>query len=207
MTSAAQIQQRLWRALVAYLPVMLFAALALGTYYLVRNTPAPAVAKPVKAPTHEPDYTMKRFVTRQFDPQGLLKSEVAGAQMRHYPDTDTMEIDAVKLRSFGSLGSVNIGNAQKALSNADGSEVQMMGAVVLVREPAKPAAGAVVAPRLEFRGEFIHIFANKEEMRSHLPVTMQRGKSTISADSMSFNNLNLQGEFTGRVRGSFSPQP
>jgi lipopolysaccharide export system protein LptC len=202
MSKSALMRQQLWRVLVAYLPVFLFAMLALGTYYLVRNTPAPAAAKPIKAPTHEPDYMMKRFVTRQFDVQGRLKSEVAGAQMRHYPDTDTMEIDAVKLRSFGTQGNVNVGSAQMALANADGSEVQMTGNVVLVREPGKTDA-----PRLEFRGEFIHIFANKEEMRSHLPVTMQRGSSAISADRMSFNNLNLQGEFTGRVRGSFSPRP
>ena len=43
----------------AYLPLLLMALLALGTWWLVRNTPTVPQPKPALPPRHEPDYTMQ----------------------------------------------------------------------------------------------------------------------------------------------------
>ena len=52
------------------------------------------------APRHVPDYFMHDFSVRVFDADGKLKSELTGKQGRHYPDTDTVEIDQVFVRTF-----------------------------------------------------------------------------------------------------------
>ena len=109
-----------WDQLSIYLPVLLMGLLALGTWWLVRNAPMPqlpAIDRPVK---HQPDYFMKNFSVKSFDATGRLQSEVQGTEARHYPDTDTLEIDKVRMRSIGLDGRLTVATANRALSNADG---------------------------------------------------------------------------------------
>ena len=74
--------------------------LALGTYWLVRNTPGPAGAAcraRRRARARLLHARLRRSKT--FDAAGRLKSEVHGDEARHYPDTDTLEIDEPRIRS------------------------------------------------------------------------------------------------------------
>ncbi len=186
-----------------YLPVLLMGVLALGTWWLVRNAPQPLAQRTPEAPRHEADYQMSRFSVRSFAPDGRLKSEVWGDVGRHFPDTDTLEIDRVRIHSEGLNGSQVRATARSALSNADGSEVQLRGDAVVVREAMR--AGGKLQPRLEFRGEFIHAWPNEERVRSHLPVTLTRGASRFTADSMEYDNLSQVLQLQGHVRGVMPP--
>src|SRR5690349_16547103 len=49
-----------------YLPVLLMAVLALGTWWLVKNTPTLDNERQVAPPRHEPDYTMRQFTVQRF---------------------------------------------------------------------------------------------------------------------------------------------
>ena len=102
-----------WDQLSIYLPVVLMGLLALGTWWLVRNAPMPqlpAIDRPVK---HQPDYFMKSFSVKTFDATGRLQSEVQGDEARHYPDTDTLEIDQVRMRSVSIDGRVTVATANR----------------------------------------------------------------------------------------------
>ncbi len=191
-----------WDRISMYLPILLMGVLALGTYWLVRSTPvflAPEGERPV---THDPDYFMKKFSVKTFDSTGRLKSEVSGADARHYPDTDTLEIDGVRIRSFNEQGRLTTATANLAITNADGSEVQLFGNALVVREAV---TGKAAMPRMEFRGEFLHAFLNKEQVRSNKPVQLTRGKDRFTADSMDFNNIDQVMQLQGRVRGTLVP--
>ncbi len=82
-----------WERVAVYLPIILMGMLALGTYWLARNSPTMSAPEAQRAATHEPDYFMRRFSVKTFDGTGHVKSEIYGSEARHYPDTDTMEID------------------------------------------------------------------------------------------------------------------
>lgn len=197
--------RRSWETVSIYLPVLLMALLALGTYWLVKNTPlfeAPGAARPAR---HEPDYFMRGFAVRTFDAAGVLKSELFGSEARHYPDTDTLEIDQVRIRSFSKDGRLTTATAQRALSNGDGSEVQLFGDAQVVRD-GLPVEGAVAEPRLEFRGEFLHAYLNDERVKSHLPVTITRGADRFTANALAYDNLDRIADMQGRVRGIFGPR-
>ena len=106
-------------ALTVYLPIILMGLMALGTYWLARNTPALGARRGASArPTHDPDYFMRGFSVKTFDATGRLKSEVYGTEARHYPDTDTLEIDQPRIRSFNDRGELTVATARRALSNA-----------------------------------------------------------------------------------------
>ena len=195
-----------WDRLSLYLPVGLMGLLALGTYWLVQNTPS-ARPPPVQGPVrHEADYFMKNFSVKTFFANGKLKSEVFGSAARHYPDTDTLEIEQVRTRSMDALGRLTTARAERALTNGDASEVQLYGQARIVREALSGQAGAA-GQRFEFRGEFLHAFMNTERVMSDQPVEMRRGLDVFSADAMEFDNLRQTMTMQGRVRGTLVPAP
>ena len=194
---------RAWDRITIYLPVILMGLLALATYWLARSTPSlgsgPGAVQPSK---HEPDYFLKGFSVKSFAPDGRLKTELQGVEGRHYPDTDTLEVDQPRMRSYGEKGELTVATARRAISNGDGSQVQMIGDAVVTREiPADKAQ-----PRLEVRGDFLHVYANEEKVKSDRPVTLKRGEDVFQADNMNYDNLDRVMELKGRVRGTLQPR-
>jgi len=191
---------RLFDLVSAYLPLVMMAVLAAGTWWLVRNAPtfeAPRAAAPAR---HEPDYVMTGFVVQRFGADGTLRTQIEGETLRHYPDDDTLEIDAARIRAIGENGTVTTATARRALANGDGSEVQLLGDARVNR----PASGKEEA--VEFRSEFLHAFRNVEQVRSHLPVVMTQGTNVVRASSMNYDNLSRQVEFTGRASAVLPPR-
>lgn len=195
---------RAWDRVSLYLPVLLMGVLALATYWLVRNTPEAPPATSVAPLRHEPDYYMKGFSVKSFDAAGRLKSEMSGAHGRHYPDTDTLEIDSFRIRSYGPNGQLTVATARRALANSDGSEVQLTGDAVVVREAGTDAKGRQTA-RMEYRSEFLHAFLDTERVRTHMPVQLMRGADRFTAERMDFDNVERLLQLDGRVRGVLVP--
>ena len=194
-----------WENASVYLPIILMGLMAMGTYWLARNTPSSPAAAGQRTATHEPDSFMRGFSVKTFDAQGRLKSEIFGTESRHYPDTDTFEIDKPRIRSFNTRGELTVATAKHALSNADGTEVQLTGEAVVTREASTDTDGKS-RPKLVFRGEFLHVFVDTERVKSHKPVELTRGDDRFTADSMEFNNLDQVMDLRGRVSGVLTPR-
>ena len=205
MLAAWQLLRRLADQLAIYLPVLLMGALALGSYWLVRNAPVVGVSSADKPLNHEADYFLRNFSVTSFTPQGNLKSELFGGQARHYADTDTIEIDNVRMHNFNEQGRLTtITSANRAISNGDNSEVQLYGNATSVREAAANTNG-VMQPKMEFKGEFLHTYVNEERLKSHLPIVVRRGNSEFSADSLEYDNVTRVINLQGRVKASLPP--
>ena len=191
---------RVGQVLSASLPLLLMALLALGTWWLVQNTPRPDLQRPAALPRHEPDYTMQGFTLQRFGADGRLQVQVQGTQLRHYPDTDTLEIDGVTIRALASDGSVTRASARRALSNGDATEVQLLGGAQLVREAS--AAGS----QIEFDSEFLHAFLNTERLKSHLPVRLRQAGSDLRVGAIDYDNLTRIARLGAPVRARFDEQ-
>jgi lipopolysaccharide export system protein LptC len=126
-----------------------------------------------------------------------LQVRVEGEQLRHYPDTDTLEIDAVQLRSFAADGTVTRATAKRALTNGDASEVQLLGGAQVVSD-----SGPRGQP-LQFDGEFLHAFLDAERLTSHLPVRLTMGRDEIRAGGLEYDHKTQQARFLGPVKGRF----
>jgi lipopolysaccharide export system protein LptC len=183
----------------AYLPVLLMGMLAMGTWWLVKNTPLPDAQQEVLPPRHEPDYTMSTFTVQRFGADGAMRVQIAGERLRHFPDTDTLEIDNPRIRAVAPNGRVTVATARRALANGDASELQLSGGAQVRRE-AMPGHEAI-----EFRSEFLHAFLNAERVRSHLPVLVRSGTTEVRADGMEYDNLARVVELKGRMRAVFAP--
>ncbi|WP_353139599.1 LPS export ABC transporter periplasmic protein LptC [Limnohabitans sp.] len=190
----------------AYLPILLMGLMAMTTYWLLRNAPVIPEATSELAPRHVPDYFMHDFSVKVFGADGRLKSEVVGKEGRHFPDTDTLEIDEPRIRILNTDGRLTTAVAKRGLINADGSEAQLFEKAVVVREATTNKQGTSV-PRTELQSDFLHLFSNTEEVRSHLPVVLVQGAGNrFTGDGLSYDNLAQVIQLTGRVRGTLPPR-
>jgi lipopolysaccharide export system protein LptC len=190
---------RLRDVLSSYLPLLLMALLALGSWWLVKNVPPPLKPRVEAPPRSDPDYTMSKFVLERFEPHGRLKVRIEGEQMRHFPDTDRIEIDQLELRAFAPDGRVTVARARRALSNGDGSEVQLMGQARVDSVDAKGVPMVVAS-------EFLHVYTVTERLRTHLPVTVQRAGAEMRAAGLDYEHAVGRLELLGPQRAVFPPR-
>jgi len=190
---------RLRESLVTYLPLLLMALLALATWWLVKNSPQPQGPAEERAVPTEPDYTMSQFSIERFDNTGRLKVRIEGAQLRHFAATDRIEIDDAQIQAFEPDGRVTVASARRALSNGDGSEVQLMGGARLVRQ-------TVEGPPLTVSGEFLHAFLVTERVKSHLPVLVSQGGTQWRVGGLDYDHAAGRLEMKGSVRAVLAPR-
>lgn len=194
-----------WDNLSIYLPVLIMGLLALGSYWILHTTPMPSAAAPDRPATHDPDYFMRDFSVRSYYPDGALKSEVYGTEGRHYPDTDTLEMDQARIRSFNEDGRLTTSVAQRILTNGDQNDYLLSGQVRVVRDAAETADGKAL-PQLTFEGEELRVLTDDKKLMSNQPVTMTRGQDRVKADRLDYDDNTRVAVLQGRVRAVFMPR-
>ena len=198
--------QRGWEAVSIYLPVLLMGLLALATYWMVQRTPA--LSEPKEAPksrAHEVDFFMRGAVIKTYDAAGRLQNELAGAEIRHYSDDKTLEVDQPRLLTIGPDARITRATALKASTVDDGSQVQLMGNAVVVRESSAQMDGRP-SPRQELRGEVLIINTQDNWLRSPQPAVLISGQDRFSADSLSYDHRTRVAELQGRVKATLVPR-
>lgn len=186
-------------ALTVYLPVVLMAVLALGSYWLLRTTPGIKEPEPVRPERREPDYFMTGFAVKVFEPDGRLRGEIAGREVRHRPDIGGYEADDARVRSLSVQGALTTASARRMLSNDAQTEFTLEGDAVVVRE----AWGD--QPRIEIRGERLHFATEPNRAWSDLPVQVLRGRDVITADRFTHTTEPEVLDMQGRVRLLIQP--
>lgn len=190
---------RLRDTLSAYLPLLLMALLALASWWLVKNSPRPQAPVEQRALSSEPDYTMSQFALERFDAAGKLKLRIEGAQLRHIPATDLIEIENAVIHAVAPDGRVTLARAQRATGNGDGSEVQLIGGAEV------DSVDAEGRPLL-MRGEFLHAFLLTGRIKSHLPVLVRQGGSVLRAAGMEYDHVARRLDLKGPMRTQLTPR-
>ncbi len=190
---------RVHEALASSLPLVLMALLVLATGWLVKNSPRPGAAPGERPVSAEPDYQMSQFALERFDAAGRLKLRIEGAQMRHFPASDRMEVDHAQITAYAPDGRVTEARAQRALGNGDGSEMQLVGGAEV---SSRDAAGR----QLLMRGEFLHAFLVLEQVKSHLPVQVWHGATALRGSGLFYDHAASRLELIGRVNTVLQPR-
>lgn len=199
---------RAWDAMLGSLPVLLLAVLAGLSWWLVRSTPEPEADAPERALRHVPDYTMQHFAMSAYGADGRLQHRLAGEALRHYPDTQTLEIDAIRMVGFDTGGQLLRGRAERGWSREDGSELRLNGKVIIQRErllSSNAPADDLSAGRLEFLGERLDVFPERKTLHSSLPVTLRDRRSEVHGGSLDYDHVQRVAVLAGGVRGRFLP--
>lgn len=186
--------------LTLYLPLVVMAVLAMGSWWLVRSMPEVWGAGGDKPVRKDPDYHLENFSTQVFDAQGRRIRQVGGAKARHYPDTDELHIDGVTFLAVDESGVEVAGTARQGIATGDGERVTLIGQVHVV----SPAHGST--PKMEFRGERLVAWTKAQKMRSDDPVEIWRDQDHFHAQNLDFDMKTGYYQLSGRVRGVLLPQ-
>ena len=187
---------RVRQALLGNLPLFLMALLAAATWWLVQSTPTPDRARAPTEVRHEPDYEMRGFSVQHYAPAGPARGVIEGDVVRHYPDTETLEIDGVRLRWRDDEGQVLRATAARAVTDDQGTSVRLSGGVSVVRDrmPSEDAP-------LTFTGEEMVFDRRSDQVRSSRPVTLRQGQTVIEARSLVYDHRDGRLELVGAVQG------
>jgi len=206
LSKRAALRQRLkrqWDQLSLYLPVILMGLLALGSYWVIGRTAAPAEPAAALAPTQGPDTAMHGFLVREFDPAGHLRLQIEGQRLHHYPADGRVAVEQARLYSRAADGQVTRASAQHLLSNADQSIHWLSGEVELLR--FAPQADAQAAPEMKLLGQALTLYTAANRIESEQPVDIWRGPHHTRADRLRYDKTTGQLELLGRVRSTLAP--
>lgn len=194
---------RTWDALSASLPVVLLAVLAGLSWWLVRSTPPPPEPKAVLATAHLPDYTLDRFELRGHAEDGRLLHRLEGEALRHYPDRDALEIDAVRLLHYEVDGGQVTARADRGLVETPADRVTLRGRV---EAEQRPGAADGRGP-LTVRGEVVLIEPKARRLSSPEPVRLQQDGLDAEAGRLAYDHAERAADLLDGVRGRLLPRP
>jgi len=178
------------------LPLLMVAVLALGSYWMVRSAPGADTGELPRPPDDTPDYLIEGFTVQKFDASGRLNALLQGASAQRLPDAPWIEIQKFTFLSTDAQGRIKRASADQGLSSQDNNEFQLSGHALMVRE-AHPTGDY---PRLEIRGDFLHVWTEPEKVESDKPVQLVHGKHRIRADSLQYDGTTRTLQMDGRVQ-------
>jgi lipopolysaccharide export system protein LptC len=193
------LMQRLREGLGGALPLLLMGLLALGTWWLVKNSPRPLAPREAAAPRAEPDYAMQEFLVRRFDAQGEQKVRVQGREMRHYESPERVEIDQARVLVRATDGREALLTARRAVSDPRGERVQLLGEAVVTSRAADGQPLRIASESLELDGP-------RQRLSSRQAVQVESGASTMRAAGMDYDHLRRHLALAGPIRAVYMPE-
>lgn len=193
--------RRVLDALSVYLPLIVLALLASGSWWLVRSVPNlinPEANKPVR---QDPDYRLADFSVKSFDANGRMTREVTGEKAQHFPATEDLHIEEVRIFAQNDTGARMNALAKQGIATDDGAKVTLIGDAYAIKHPQPDR------PQIELRGERLVALPNEDRVVSDDPVNITRARDVFTANTMNFNSNTGEYVLQGRVRGTLAPKP
>lgn len=185
--------------LTIYLPLLLLALLAMGSWWLVRSVPD--VFSPPKVPQlrQDPDYQLTQFTVKSFDASGRMTREISGQSAVHFPETKALRIEDIRIFVENDAGTRLSAQAKRGVSLEAEQTLTLTGQAQAVR------AADALGPRTTLQSETLTAFLNEERLVSALPVKITRDQDVFTALSMAFDARSGQYELQGQVKSTIAP--
>ncbi len=207
-------------------PLVLAGVLAGFTWWLVVSSPdaGPAV-RPPEPDRGTPDYELDHARLARFDAKGRLEAVIDGDRMRHYPVTQTVQIDAMQVALRHADGRRVLAQARegewsegKGLASLVGqADVRLADAAapLSARQAADSGEGAKASVDRErlgpgvtlFLGERLDLDTRARVLTSQQPVTVLREGSAVRAQTLRHDEPAGLTDLGGRVHGSLVSSP
>ena len=201
-----RLSDKIWRRLVDFMPVILVLLLVLATTWLVRSMPAAEEPRPAPPP-NEPDYYMKEFSLRNFNPQGILQTEIQGAFGDHLPGNDTIRTQQLQSYSLDASGVVTRATADRSVSDSKGKDIELFDNVRVVRTDPRPDKNGQPRVPTVLESDYQHVINQQEHISTDRPVRITQGKDVINGSGLEYTADNKVLRVDGRVRAQIQPSP
>lgn len=179
-------------------PLALMLSLALLTFYLeraVRDEEGTA-----KLRRHDPDYVVSNFTTTTYSREGAPLSVLSAQTMVHYPDDDTTELVAPRVRQTKPQEPSFSVTAERGALSGDGEEVFLYDNVVLVRE------ADALRPEARLTTSFLHVVRDRSLVRTDREVKIVEDHRSLTGRGMEYNSESRQFSLQADVVARFEPK-
>jgi lipopolysaccharide export system protein LptC len=175
-------------------PLLLVGLLAGMSYWLELASRAPEGANDGRS-RHDPDYIIKNFEVRRFDPQGNLQHTVVADLMRHYPDDDSTVVLAPRITYHRDPPTFI--QAREAHVSSKGEHVRLIDDVRVTRGGVRGKPDTVLTTAL------LDAWPEEETAKSNVPVTIAQGQTKVQGSGLSVDNKTSVYILEGPVKGVF----
>lgn len=193
--------ERVRALLGTFLPLLLMVALALVTWWLVKVAPSTPSAGGVRALTHDPDYTLDHFTMQRYGADGQLAVRIEGRTLRHFPDTDELAIDTVRIDVTSPDGRVTRATAAQAVAAGDGSQARLEGNAEVVSQ------GPGGEPPMDLQAQRLVFLIRERKVTTDQPVHVTQGRTEFTADALDYDDRARLLVLHGKVRARLTPLP
>lgn len=185
--------------LTLYVPLIIMATLALGSWWLVRSLPELLPTDPNRPVRTDPDYQLQNFTVKNFDASGQLTRQIRGESATHLPQPNELHIQRIRIFAQNDQGSQLTAEADQGISSDNDNRFTLIGHVRAVRQ----ADAHTPLTRLE--GERLTAFLNEDRLVSSLPVQITRNRDVFTSQTLDFNTRSGQYLMEGQVRATLLP--
>lgn len=186
-------------SLTLYVPLIIMAFLALGSWWLVRSMPELMPSSTDRPLRTDPDYRLENFTVKTFDAKGQLTRQISGDAATHFPQPNELHITRIQIFAQNDEGSQFTAQADKGVSSDNDNRLTLIGNVLAVRN-ADPHG-----PMTQLRGERLTAILPEDRLMSSLPVEIIRDRDVFSSDTLDFNTRSGQYLLQGRVKSVIAP--
>ena len=189
-----------------FLPMLLMAALTLGTYWMVQmNEPNLDTEKQKR---HVPDYIMDGIVVTTLGPEGNTKFRVVGQKLVHYEDDASSEIDWPIARRFHETKPAITVKSDKGFLDGDMTVLDLVGNASLTRPAQAASATQAGSARLFMSSSKFTVLMNEDIVKTNRPVNLEQGLSIMtSQEGAIFDNVHQKLTMIGQVKGRIESEP
>lgn len=173
---------------------------AVGAYWILQVLQNEDIANAAREASHEPDYIVDNFNFVRTASSGLARYDVSGKRLQHFPDGDFLMIDAPIVKSFAKNRPPMTMTSVTALSNADGSRIQMRESVVIDRPPSEQANA------MHLETNYLLLQPDDDVMQTDRPVAMTVGDAHLFGTGMFADNAKREFHVLSKVHGHFPPR-
>lgn len=180
----------------AILPLTILLALAALSFWLRYASELPNERHDGKT-RHDPDYIVSGATVRKLDPAGQLQYTLVAREIRHYPDTDTVEFTAPHLQQFHPTRPTVTVRAGQGQSSGQGQRIELTNTVE-VRRAATRSAGELIIETPE-----LTVLTDEGRAFTKSRILIKQDKSWIEGLGMQFDNPSqtylLESQVSGRI--------
>lgn len=187
----------------ATVPLLAVAGLAGFTWWLVQSSPKEGGAQRPAQVSSAPDFELDKARVARFNAQGRIEAVLDGTQMRHYPDTDRLQIDQLVLSARDDKGTGLKASSRLGEADHKAELVTLSGGARVTALPAADQGGGLRNRPVHFLGEGLRIDTRTRVVSSSDPVLIQQQGSEVHAQTLRYDDQTGITDLGGRVRGHY----
>jgi len=154
------------------------------------------------AKEHHPDYTVDNFTITTMNDSGMPDRRLVAAELRHYPDDNTKELESPRLTLFEESGPPWVVRSESAWVSADNNRILLQGEVFIDRERGKTTRET----HLETSELLLKREEHYAETNRSVRITSASDWTTSDKGARIWLQDKLRVELLGRVRGGMTFQ-